>query len=100
MSGLMSRPSRRYQSLLADIHDAIPALHQRARDAADAIAGCVVGPVVVAVAPWAAEVICPHGVPGQSLARVVVTAIVGTDVQPRRSLRLVEPQRNSALVGG
>src|SRR3954452_8618481 len=93
------RPSRHHEALLAHVHDAIAALHQRAWDATDAVARRIVGPATIAVAPRSAEVIGSHGVPGQTLVSVVVSAIVGSDLQPRRRLRLVEPQRNSALIG-
>src|SRR4051795_5141365 len=99
MSGSISAAHRRSGPLLTYIHDAIPALHQRAGDAADAVAGRVVGPVSVAVGPWPAVVVGPHGIPGQILVRIVVAGIVVSDVHSPCCLGLVNPKRNSALAG-
>src|SRR3954462_2046960 len=74
------RPSRHHEALLAHIHDAFAALHQRAWDATDAVARRIVGPAAIAVAPRSAKIIGSHRVPGQTVIRVVVPAIIGSDV--------------------
>lgn len=56
-------------------------------------------PAAIAVTPRSAEVIGSHRVPGQTVIRVVVTAIIRSDVQSGGRLGVVESQRDPASVG-